>query len=133
MKYLLDTHTLIWALKDSPQLTSEIREEIINEKNVIYVSVASLWEIQLKHQKCPDFHYSAKQIVNFCQRAGYIFLAIGIDPITGLEDLKIKEKEYVNKDPFDKILLSQAKVNNMVLLTHDQVFSHYEENCIRLF
>ena len=130
MKCLLDTHTLLWALTDDYHLTEEIKDLIIDEKNIIYVSVASIWEIQLKHSIYPNFPYSAKEIMNFCQRAGYIFLSIGVESVTEIDNLILKDTEFASKDPFDKLLLSQAKVNNMKFLTHDHVFKHYNESCI---
>lgn len=133
MKYLLDTHTLIWALEDNPKLTDSIREIILNERNIIYVSVASIWEIALKEKKMDGHFYSSDAIVNYCQRAGYIFLSVCVESVLNTKSLLIKENEYINSDPFDNILVAQAKTNNMILLTHDSNMKHYNERCILMF
>ena len=66
MKLLLDTHAIIWALQDSPQLPPYIVDMICDERNEIYVSVASLWEISIKNKKNPNripfSKYGASQI-----------------------------------------------------------------------
>ena len=73
MRLLLDTHTLIWALQDNPKLPNDIRSMIVDLDNQIFVSVISIYEIALKHDKYPDFEYNPEEIVNLCQKVGFIF------------------------------------------------------------
>ena len=133
MKYLLDTHTLIWALEGNPKLPQQICEIICNENNIIYVSVASIWEITLKEKKKANFPYKAEEIVKYCQSAGYIFLSIGVESVINTNSLIVKADEYVNCDPFDNLLVSQCKINNMILITHDSVMKHYNEGCLLIY
>lgn len=133
MKYLLDTHTLIWALQDNPMLTKNIRDIIIDERNSIYVSVASIWEIAIKSRKSTNIPFTAEEIVNYCVKAGYLFLNIGIEPVINLEKIQPFDKENFNNDPFDNILVSQSVVNNMIFLTHDSKMKYYNLPSIQLF
>lgn len=117
MKLLLDTHVLIWALEDSPRLPLEVRNAIVDENNQIYVSVLSLWEIAIKHQKKPELmKYSATEIRDYAMRAGYIFLSLGLDAVAVYDKANLS----AHKDPFDQILVCQSQAHNMRLLTHDE-------------
>lgn len=130
MKLLLDTHVLIWALSDDPHLPLNIREMIIDENNEIYVSTASLWEIALKHKKHPDLMpFTAEQIRDYAQRAGYIFLSINIDSVITIE----KHDLSMHNDPFDQILACQSACHSMRLLTHDEKIKSFNIGFIELF
>ena len=117
MKLLLDTHTLIWALEDSPRLPLAVRDAIIDEANQIYVSTLSLWEIAIKHKKRVDaMPYSATEIKNFAMRSGYIFTSLSLDAISIYDNFDFG----LLNDPFDRMLLCQSQAHNMRLLTHDE-------------
>ena len=130
MKLLLDTHVLIWALQDSPKLPIHIREMIIDTNNEIYVSTISLWEIAIKHKKAPtELPFTAFEIKEYSQRAGYIFLSLSVDNIMKFEKLDLS----AHKDPFDQILVSQSASNNMMLITHDEKMKLFNAGNIELF
>ena len=130
MKILLDTHVILWALEDSMRLPLYIRDVIQDESNEIYVSSVSLWEIAIKHKKQPDkMLYSAEQIKDYCQRAGYIFLSISLDSIITYEHYDFS----AHLDPFDQMLVAQSACNNMRLLTHDKQLTIYKIGFIELF
>lgn len=129
MQILLDTHTLIWALEDNPKLSQEAKDLITDLNNTIFVSSASIWEIAIKSAR-QNFPYNAEEMINLCSRVGFRFIAIGLNEIKVFNSLKVKENEIVNNDPFDKILIAQAKVNEMKFLTHDHLIKKYDENCI---
>ena len=129
MKLLLDTHVLLWALEDSPRLPFEIREEIISESNEIYVSVASLWEIAIKHKKSPDkMPFSASQIRDYCQRAGYFFLSISVDCISTYDTNDLSS----HLDPFDQILTCQSASHMMKFITHDEKIKNFNIGFVEL-
>ena len=130
MTLLLDAHTLIWALEDNPKLSLNVKDLITDVSNTIYVSAASIWEIAIKKSVKPDFPYDPGQIISLCSRVGFRFLAIGLNEMKVYNSLKVKDNETVNNDPFDKILISQAKTYEMKLLTHDYLVKKYNENCI---
>lgn len=130
MKLLLDTHVVLWALEDSPRLAPHIREMIIDESNEIYVSAMSLFEIAIKHKKQPsNMPYSADQIKEYCQRAGFIFLSVSLDTISIYE----KYDFSAHSDPFDQVLVAQSICNNMKLITHDEKLKSYGVGFIELF
>lgn len=130
MKLLLDTHVVLWALEDSPRLPLYIRDLIVDENNEIYVSAMSLFEIAIKHKKQPtSMPYSAEQIKNYCQRAGFIFLSLSLDTISAFE----KHDFSMHLDPFDQILVAQSVCNNMKLITHDEKLKLYNLGFIELF
>ena len=130
MKLLLDTHVILWALEDSPYLPSTIREMICDERNEIYVSALSLWEIAIKHKKHPEIMTrSAIEIRNYCQRSGYIFLSLSIDNVSTYQTLDLSS----HMDPFDQMLVSQALSSNMTLITHDKSLLKYNIPSILLF
>ena len=130
MKLLLDTHVIIWALEDSSYLPKHIRDLIIDENNEIYVSSISLWEIAIKHKKQPNnMPFSANQIRDYCQRAGYIFLSMSLDSISTYE----KNDLSIHPDPFDQMLVCQSMTHNMKLITHDDKLKLYNSGSIIIF
>ena len=130
MKLLLDTHVIIWALEDSPRLPFYIREMILDENNEICVSVISLWEVAIKHFKQPsNMPYSASEIRNYCQRAGYIFLSLNLDNISLYERMDLAK----HADPFDQMLVAQSATHNMRLITHDSKLKLFDVGFIELF
>lgn len=130
MKILLDTHTLIWALEDSYRLPNKIKEMIIDENNTIYASVISLWEIAIKHKKNPKIiPFSAEEIREYSQKAGYIFLSLSVTNIEAFESLSFTN----NTDPFDQMLISQSESNNMLFLTHDKKIAEFNIGYVELY
>ena len=130
MKLLLDTHTLLWALGAPEKLPEYIVEMICNESNDIYVSAASLWEISIKNKKSPEkMPFTATQIRDYCQRAGYYFLSLSIDSVATFDKLTFKN----NNDPFDQILVSQSIANNMRFVTHDEKIKQFGIGNIEFF
>ena len=133
MNILLDTHVVIWALTNDPQLSPEARAFINAPDNLILVSAVSLWEIALKNQKAPRLcPYHEKEIYDYCVQAGYLFMDIRDKHIMEIRGLKTKAGTVLaNHDPFDRMLIAQAKSEKCVLLSHDRNFEYYDEECIR--
>lgn len=130
MKILLDTHIAIWALIDDPQLSSKAREIILSSDNDIYYSTVSTWEILLKHSKDKtNLELSPEMFVNYCGEAGFIPLALRNEHVLGVRTLKHSDGFPPHNDPFDKLLLAQAKVEGMLFLTHDSRIPEYGEEC----
>ncbi|MCM1040534.1 MAG: type II toxin-antitoxin system VapC family toxin [Ruminococcus sp.] len=131
MKILLDTHIAIWSVLDSEELPNEARVMILDEGNEIYYSVASVWEITIKHMAHPEtFLYSGKQLENGCEANGFISLSIYNKHVALLETLVRPQNAPLHKDPFDRILLAQAKAEEMKLMTHDALIPYYNESCV---
>lgn len=134
MKLLLDTHVIIWVLTDDPRLTKSIRKMINDKDNIIFYSTASLWEIAVKNYKYPaKCPYNESTIEELCDRSGFHCLNISTEHIKALRDLKIKaDRTLSNYDPFDRMLISQARNEGAYLLSHDRNFDNYDETCITM-
>ena len=131
MNLLLDTHILIWALNDDPQLSEKAREMILEPGNAVYYSVMSIWEISIKHSAHPeDLEFSGKELSEFCQDAGFLPLELRDKHVFALETINRPENAPRHNDPFDRMLVAQAKAENMSFLTHDSLIPYYEEKCI---
>jgi len=133
MQILVDTHILLWLLFDDERLSKKAKDMIMDPENDIHFSTASIMEIDIKHQKNPKLiPYNAKDISDACIEADLINLPIFNKHIFQMSDLNKKEKAPKHNDPFDLILLSQAKRSYMKFLTHDHMFEYYDEDCIIL-
>ena len=131
MKILLDTHYILWALSNSDRLSGEDITVISDSKNEIYYSDISLWEISIKHDKKPEsFAPTAKLIADLCEESGYIELNLRKEHIYNLDLIHSKDKAKYHKDPFDRILLSQAKTEGMMLLTKDAKLKEYDASLV---
>lgn len=131
MKLLLDTHILLWALSDAPQLSVKARKLLEDESNEVYYSIASIWEIEMKYIAHPDrMDFDGKQVSDYCRESGYYRLPVREEHIFYLRNLKRPDTAPSHKDPFDKIMICQAMVENMLFVTHDHLLSDYHEPCI---
>ena len=131
MNLLLDTHVAIWALFDDGRLSNKAKKYILNPNNTIYYSVVSSWEILLKHAHDPNnMIINAQQFINGCRLAGFISVKLSDRHIITIDTLSISENAPEHKDPFDKLLLAQAKSEDFFLLTHDKKLLCYDEECL---
>ena len=131
MKLLLDTHILIWTIADSERLPEKARKLIINPANEVYYSIASIWEIQMKCLAHPgQMDFTAEQILEYCNVSGFYRLPVNEKHIFYLKHLVRPEASPPHKDPFDKIMVCQAAVENMLFITEDHLIPDYHEPCI---
>lgn len=131
MRALLDTHILLWALTDDVRLSPAARSIIADGSNAIFYSVASLWEVSIKHAAHPDrMMMDASQLSHFCRDAGFDPLSISERHVLTLDTLSRPAEAPPHNDPFDRIMLAQAKADNLIFLTHDSLIPHYNEPCI---
>ena len=126
MNILLDTHIIIWALTNSPNLNDEMCRYIIDPENDIYISVLSLWEIEIKRLIKPEkLPITARSVAEYSHQAGFKIIPIQEDNVYQLEWLTSQSENGRHKDPFDRMLICQAISNNMILLTHDSLLKDY--------
>lgn len=131
MNILLDTHILLWALSNDERLSEKARKLIENEKNKIFYSIISLWEVEIKLLKHPDvMSLSAKELAKYCAQSGFQRVLVKENHIFAMEDLKREKNASPHKDPFDRMLICQASTENMLFLTHDFLISGYSNLCI---
>lgn len=128
MNLLLDTHVALWAITDSPKLQHKARELILAPKTTVWVSAASVWEIAIKHGLGRgDMPISGGEAVRYFRESGYRFLAIEPEHACAVEELAPH-----HHDPFDRILVAQALVEPMRLLTHDPLVALYSDTIIKI-
>ena len=127
MKVLLDTHIALWTLLDSDKLPIEARN-LINQENVEPVfSLISMWEIAIHPDQMP---ITGAQFLDYCTQAGFQQLMVYEEHILEVEKLKRDENAPSHKDPFDRMLIAQAKAEGITLLTHDSLLAGYNEPCV---
>jgi PIN domain nuclease of toxin-antitoxin system len=121
MKLLLDTHLLLWAAAEPDRLSAEVRSLIENPENELLFSAASLWEVAIKRGLGrPDFKVDARLLRRGLLDNGYSELPIISDHIVAIESLPM-----LHKDPFDRVLVAQATVEGVTLLTTDSLVAQY--------
>lgn len=120
MKFLLDTHILIWSLQDNERLSYQVRELINDANNEIYVSAASIWEIAIK-SSLDKLNLSVDEIVKTLHHSDYFQL-----PITFSHTAKTARLPYHHNDPFDRVLIAQALVEELTFITHDDKIKQYD-------
>ena len=131
MNLLLDTHILIWALNEDPKLSEKARSLILDPGNAVYYSSVSIWEVAIKHALHPDnVAFSGKELSQYCQEAGFLPIEMRDRHVYALETITRADDAPAHHDPFDRILIAQAKAENLSFLTHDSLIPYYNETCI---
>ena len=121
MKLLLDTQMLIWLLLWPENLPQNAREVIADEENDLCFSPANLWGVSIKRsQNKPDFQLNARAMRENLLEKGCFEV-----PITSLHAIVAGELPIFHKDPFDRLLVAQAIVENFFLLTSDKKIAEY--------
>jgi PIN domain nuclease of toxin-antitoxin system len=122
LKYILDTHTFIWW-NDDPQLLSEKVVALCEDpSNKLFVSLASVWEMQIKLQlKKLKLSASLESIIEQQQANNIELLTLTTQHILNLSTLPMH-----HKDPFDRLIISQANMDNAILLSADKKFELYD-------
>jgi len=121
VKLLLDTHLLLWAAGQPEQLSSAARQFLDDPQNELMFSPASLWEIAIKRAMGrSDFRADPRLL-----RRGLLDNGYGELPITSEHAVAVDGLPPIHKDPFDRILVAQASVEGIALLTADPVVAQY--------
>ncbi|HWX00632.1 type II toxin-antitoxin system VapC family toxin [Collimonas sp.] len=121
MKLLLDTHLLLWAAGSPDRLSAAALALLDSQENELFFSAASLWEIAIKRGLGrSDFQVDARLLRRGLLDNGYSELAIGSEHAVAIDSLPL-----IHKDPFDRILVAQATVEGILLLTVDSVVAQY--------
>ena len=121
MKILLDTHLLLWAAGQPNQLSGAARRLIADSRNDLLFSAASIWEVVIKHGLGrSDFQTDARLLRRGLLDNGYSELPILSDHVVVVDSLP-----PIHKDPFDRLLVAQATVEGITLLTVDSEVAKY--------
>jgi PIN domain nuclease of toxin-antitoxin system len=121
VKLLLDTHLLLWAAGEPKRLSRKARTLIGNPENELLFSAASLWEVAIKRGLGrSDFQVDTRLLRRGLLDNGYSELPIVSDHVVATESLP-----PIHKDPFDRVLVAQATVEGITLLTIDSLVAQY--------
>lgn len=131
MRLLLDTHIALWAITDDKRLSTSARALIEDPDNDVVVSTASVWEIAIKHGlargHANDMPLSGEAALNHFRSAGYSLLNI-----TPAHAAFVETLPRHHADPFDRILIAQALLVPLRLMTHDGRLARYSDTVIRV-
>ena len=119
MKFLLDTHALLWWLTDDDQLGGRAREVVADPANDILISMVSLWEIAVK-VRVGKLQADIAEIINAVQREGFTVLDIGVAHLVTLAELPMH-----HRDPFDHLLIAQAMTEDATFMSEDRNAPRY--------
>ena len=117
-RLLLDTHVLLWALEDSPELGVSTREIIVDPRNQIFVSAASVWEIAIK-RALGKLRFNGN-VVETVEETGFSAL-----PVTLFHAEQAGALPPYHRDPFDRMLVAQAQAEGLVIVTQDANIPRY--------
>lgn len=122
MKYIIDTHTLIWFLEDNPKLSIRAKNAMENSRNQCFVSIVSLWEIAVKVSlEKLVLRYRFADLYDFINKSNIEILPIEFEHLQQLNQL-----EFHHKDPFDRLLIAQAQSEKMIFISKDENFDKYK-------
>ncbi len=128
MNLLLDTHVALWAITDNQKLSAKARALITAPRTNVWVSAVCLWEISIKHGLGRgDMPVSGQEALNYFRQAGYNILAIEAEHTVAVGELPM-----LHQDPFDRLLVAQALVEPMRLMTHDETVAKYSDAIIHI-
>jgi PIN domain nuclease of toxin-antitoxin system len=121
MAFLLDTHAFLWFVSGDNQLPASVRDKIRDIHQPCFLSAASLWEITIKNQIGKlTLNISLEELFNYADRNQIEIIPINYDHLLVLSTLPIH-----HGDPFDRLIISQAIAENLILITRDNKFKKY--------
>ena len=127
MKYLLDTHALLWITTDDERLSDRVKDIYLNAENVIYFSMASVWELAIKTSIGKiKFEKDLDDFIEVHVKGNNIsILKIELPHV-----LRIADLPFHHRDPFDRLIIAQAIEDNLSILGSDSIFDRYKVNRI---
>ena len=119
---MLNTHTIIWFLNGDDKLSIKSKELIENQNNFKFVSIASIWEIAIKISlKKFKFDKGFKKFLDLIEDNGFDVIPISFDHALTVSTLK-----FIHRDPFDRLIISQALTDNLTIITKDGHIEKYD-------
>jgi len=126
MRLLLDTHILLWSAGQPEKLSDSARILLTTPENGLFFSAASIWEIVIKlGLGREDFKVDPHRLRKMLAVSGYVEL-----PVTAEHALRVDTLPLLHKDPFDRLLIAQARAEGLVLLTGDSAVAQYRESVL---
>lgn len=119
MRLLLDTHTFLWWMTDDPRLTQEARYQIANHKSFVAISAAVVWEISIKSAR--GKLEAVEDLEEQVEKQGFAPLPIHIG-----HAIRAGALPALHRDPFDRMLVAQAQIEGMTIVTRDENIARYD-------
>jgi PIN domain nuclease of toxin-antitoxin system len=120
---LLDTHVLLWAIYQPARIPENWVSKLVDRSNPVFFSAASIWEIAIKSSlERPDFLHDAERTLQLARQSGFVEL-----PVSGEVAARVRDLPWHHRDPFDRLLIAQAKQMPARLLTADSQLPIYSE------
>jgi PIN domain nuclease of toxin-antitoxin system len=122
MNLLVDTHALIWFITDDKHLPLRIKQILEDRKNECYVSIATYWELAIKYSLGRlELKTTLESIFDIIENTGFEAL-----PITPKHILENSALEFYHQDPFDRIIIAQAFIEELTIVSKDKQFKRYK-------
>ena len=126
MKYLIDTHVVLWIAENSVMLSANAKDAILDENNEKYVSIVSAWEITIKLGTGRlKLNGGVDEFFRMTDDNGFFTLSVEREYIRHLERLS-----DIHKDPFDRLIVATAMAENMTVITADENIHKYDVQCL---
>jgi PIN domain nuclease of toxin-antitoxin system len=119
VKLLIDSHAAIWATSHPARLKPGVAEMLADPANEIWFSLATTWELSVKHA-LGRLAFEPRDLHHACLTTGFLLLPIALDHALGVAELP-----HHHRDPFDRMIIAQAKLEGLVIVTHDDAFRPY--------
>ena len=122
MRYLLDTHTVLWFLQNAPELPDAVAARIEAEDAINHVSMASIWEMAIKVSlgKLAVPYSLESDLPGILEDSGFAMLSLSFHHLGGVARLPLH-----HRDPFDRVLVAQAQIEDLILLSRDPSLDPY--------
>lgn len=122
MNLLLDTHAVIWYITKDRRLPNNLKQLIDDTDNACCVSIVSLWEMGIKYSLGKlDLNVDLRKIFVLIDESGLDLL-----PVTGIHILTNTTLDFHHRDPFDRLIIAQAKSEDFILVSKDEMFQNYK-------
>lgn len=122
MRYLLDTHTVLWFLQDAPELPDAVAARIEAADAINHVSMASIWEVAIKASlgKLVLPYSLETELPGILERSGFAMLNLSFHHMG-----RVSRLPFHHRDPFDRVLVAQAQIEDLTLLSRDPSLDAY--------
>jgi PIN domain nuclease of toxin-antitoxin system len=131
MKYLLDTHYMLWSILDTKRIPGKLKDTLTDPKNLVIVSAISFWEVSLKNSlgKLELQNVSPQDLPAICEEMSFLIEPLHASVCSSYHQLKATW----HKDPFDRMLIWTAITNNYTLITVDENVMKYKSEGLKVY
>ena len=126
MRYMLDTHTLIWFFEKNPRISSKAQSIIDDKNNIVHVSIASLWEIAIKVSLGKlDISLTTDELLERIDEEDFLMVNILSEHLRIIQSLP-----HHHRDPFDRMIIAQADAEKCTIISIDNAFDAYSTSVL---